>query len=139
MGLFSKKKSTDDYAEEGNVLFDQGKYPQAIEAWLKGLELLKKPLNQQSEAVWFQSSVADALFMQGEYEKAYPYLWDAKSNLTGEGYLNPFVMLRLGQCSYELGKDDAVEYLMRAYMLAGEEIFETDDKKYFELIKNLIE
>ena len=48
-------------------------------------------------------------------------------------------MLRLGQCSSELGKEDAVEYLMRAYMLAGKDIFENDDEKYFDMIKNLIE
>ena len=138
MGLFKKKKSIDDYAEDGNKLFDEEKYLQAISIWLEGLNSLNKPLNMQSEAVWFQTSIADAYFMLREYEKAYPYLWDAKSNISGEGYTNPFVMLRLGQCSYELGKDDAVEYLMRAYMLAGEDIFESDDEKYFEQIKNLI-
>ena len=138
MGLFKKKKSTDDYAEEGNKLFDEGKYDQAIKIWLEGLNSLEKPLNEQSESVWFQTSIADALFMQEEYEKAYTYLFDAKSNISGDGYTNPFVMLRLGQCSYELGKEDAVEYLMRAYMLAGKDIFENDDEKYFELIKKLI-
>lgn len=138
MGLFTKKKSSDDYAEEGNKLFDEGEYSQAIHKWLEGLESLNKPLNAQSEAVWFQSSIADAWFMLGAYDKAYSYLWEAKSNISGEGYTNPFVMLRLGQCSHELGKDDAVEYLMRAYMLAGEDIFESVDEKYFNLIKHLI-
>lgn len=138
MGLFTKKKSIDDYAEEGNKLFDKGKYAQAIQMWMDGLNSLNRPLNSQSEAVWFQTSIADAWFVQGEYEKAYSYLWEAKSNLSGEGYTNAFVMMRLGQCSYELGKEDAVEYLMRAYMLAGEEIFESDDEKYFNIIKDLI-
>ncbi|WP_294469439.1 hypothetical protein [uncultured Ruminococcus sp.] len=136
--MFTEKKSIDEYAEEGNKLFDEGEYSQAIRKWQEGLELLDKPLNAQSEAVWFQTSVADALFMLGEYDKAYPYLCEARSNITGEGYTDPFVMLRLGQCSYELGKEDAAEYLMRAYMLAGEEIFECDDEKYFELIRHLI-
>ena len=136
--MFTEKKSIDEYAEEGNKLFDEGEYTQAIRKWQEGLELLDKPLNAQSEAVWFQTSVADAWFMLGEYDKAYPYLCEARSNITGEGYTDPFVMLRLGQCSYELGKEDAAEYLMRAYMLAGEEIFECDDEKYFELIRHLI-
>ncbi|MBQ3842285.1 MAG: hypothetical protein II820_06320 [Ruminiclostridium sp.] len=138
MGLFTKKKSIDDYAEEGNKLFDEGRYAQAVQIWLEGLNSLNKPLNAQSEAVWFQTSVADAWFMLEEYEKAYSYLCDAKTNISGEGYTNPFVMLRLGQCSHELGKEDATEYLMRAYMLAGDDIFESEDKKYFDLIKNLI-
>lgn len=138
MGLFTEKKSTDDYAEEGNILFDKEEYEQAVRIWLEGLDSLSKPLNMQSEAVWFQTSIADAWFMLGEYDKAYPYLWDAKSNLSGEGYNNPFLMLRLGECSYELGKEDAKEYLMRAYMLAGEEIFESEEEKYFDLIRELI-
>lgn len=138
MRMSTKKKSTDDYAEEGNKLFHERKYTEAISIWLEGLDSLNKPINEQSEAVWFQTSIADAWFMLGEFEKAYPYLKDAKSNISGEGYMNPFVMLRLGQCSHELGKEDAVEYLMRAYMLAGEEIFENDDEKYFDLIKDLI-
>lgn len=136
--MFTEKKSIDEYAEEGNKLFDEGEYSQAIRKWQEGLEALDKPLNAQSEAVWFQTSIADAWFMLGEYDKAYPYLCEARSNITGEGYTDPFVMLRLGQCSYELGKEDAAEYLMRAYMLAGEEIFECDDEKYFEFIRHLI-
>ena len=111
MGMFTKKKSTDDYAEEGNKLFDEGKYVQAIHIWLEGLDSLNKPLNMQSEAVWFQTSIADAWFMLGEYEKAYSYLWDAKSNISGEGYTNPFVMLRLGQCSYPFRPVPGVGYL----------------------------
>lgn len=136
MGLF--RKSIDDYAEKGNKLFDNGKYAQAIRVWSEGLHSLDKPFNVQSEAVWFQTAIADAWFMLGEYEKAYSYLCDAKSNISGEGYTNPFVMLRLGQCSYELGKEDAAEYLMRAYMLAGDEIFAADDEKYFDHIKDMI-
>lgn len=136
MGAFNK--SIDEFAEKGNALFDKGKYAEAVEVWQKGLDFLDKPLNVQSEAVWFQTSIADALFMQGQYEKAYVYLFEAKSNLSGEGYNDPFVMMRLGQCSYESGKDDAKEYLMRAYMLAGEDIFENDDEKYLEAIKDLI-
>lgn len=76
--------------------------------------------------------------MQGRYEEAYGYLFDAKSNISGEGRNNPFIMLRLGQCSYELGKEDATEYLMMAYMMEGKELFEDEDEKYFERIKDLI-
>ena len=129
------KKTIDEYAEEGNALFDQGKMNEAIEVWEQGLQSLLQPLNAQSEAVWFQTSIADACFMQGKYEKAYEYLFDAKSNLSGEGYSNPFVMLRLGQCAYELNRpDEAKEYLLRAYMSEGEEIFSEEDPKYLKFI-----
>lgn len=51
-------------------------------------------------------------------------------------------MMRLGECCLEIGNEkNALEYLLRAYMLAGKEIFEpddegNDDKKYFEYLKN---
>ncbi len=76
--------------------------------------------------------------MLSNYKKAYEYLIDAKSNISGEGYNNPFVMLRLGQCCYELDKEDTQEYLMRAYMLAGEEIFEDEEDKYFRCIQEMV-
>lgn len=136
MSLF--RKTTDDYAEEGNELFDEKKYEQAIKVWQEGLDQLDKPLNMQSEAVWFQTSIADALFMMDRFEEAYDYLWDAKSNLSGEGVNNPFVLMRLGQCAYELGKDNAREFLLMAYMIEGEELFENDDEKYLDAIRDMI-
>ena len=124
-----EKKTADAYAEEGNALCDQGKLSEAIEIWEQGLASLPRPINAQSEAVWFQASIGDAYFMQGQYEKAYGYLFEAKSNLSGEGAINPYVMMRLGQSAYELGKDVSREYLLRAYMLEGEGIFEGEDEK----------
>ena len=140
MGLFDKlkKKTVDDYAKEGDALCDQGKLSEAIEIWKQGLASLPEPINAQSEAVWFQVSIGDTYFMQGQYERAYGYLLEAKSNLSGEGATNPFVMMRLGQSAYELGKDDSREYLLRAYMLEGEGIFEEENEKYLESIKDLI-
>lgn len=138
MGLFKKKRSIDDIAEQGNALFDKENYMKAIEVWLEGLNSIKKPINMQEEAVWFQTSIADAYFMISNYKEAYAYLIDAKSNTSGEGYNNPFVMLRLGQCCYELDKEDTKEYLMRAYMIAGEDIFKDEEDKYFQCIQEMI-
>ena len=140
MGLFgeNENKTIDDYAEEGNSFFDLGKYDDAIDIWKLGLDAVSDPENAQSESVWFQTSIADAYFMQDKFSEAYDFLFEAKSNLSGEGYNNPFVMLRLGQCAYELKKEEYKEYLLRAYILAGEEIFEADDEKYFESIKDLL-
>ena len=132
------KNTIDDIAEKGNMLFDAGKYEQAVNVWQKGLDMLAKPLNAQNEAVWFQTSIADAYFMLGDYQTAYSYLTAARSNLSGEGY-DPFVMLRLGQCCFELCRDDAREYLLRAYMSEGEEIFDGEDGKYLDAIKDLIQ
>lgn len=136
---FRREKTADEIAEEGNALYDRGRFEQAIEVWQQGLGLLPQPLNAQEEAVWFQASIGDAYFLLGRFEDAHGYLIDAKSNTTGAGYANPFVMLRLGQCCYELGLPDAREYLLRAYMIEGKAIFEEDDVKYLEHISDLLE
>jgi hypothetical protein len=49
---------------------------------------------------------------------------------------NPFLHLRLGQCQWELGNlDRAADELTRAYMGAGDEIFESEDPKYLSFLK----
>lgn len=49
---------------------------------------------------------------------------------------NPFILLRVGESAYELDKKElAIENLLSAFMLEGKEIFNEDDKKYFELLK----
>ena len=66
--------------------------------------------------------------------------------MNGEGYGNPFVMLRLGECCLEIGDEkNAIEYLLRAYMFEGREIFEPDEdgnddgKKYFDYLRTHVE
>ncbi len=52
---------------------------------------------------------------------------------------NPFIHLRLGEVQFEMGDHaKAQDELMRAYMGAGAEIFQEEDKKYFEFIKPAI-
>ena len=48
---FRKEKTVDEIAEEGNALYDQGRFEQAIEVWKQGLGMLPQPLNAQEEAV----------------------------------------------------------------------------------------
>ena len=66
--------------------------------------------------------------------------------MSGAGYGNPFVMLRLGECCLEIGDEkNAIEYLLRAYMFEGREIFEPDEdgnddgKKYFDYLRTHVE
>lgn len=53
---------------------------------------------------------------------------------------NPFVHLRLGQAQFELGDmTRAADELARAYMGAGDEIFEEQDPKYLAFLKTKIQ
>ena len=78
--------------------------------------------------MWFLAAIGDVYFQQGEFALAHECFDKARGNLTGEGYGNPFVMLRLGECCLEIGDErNALEYLLRAYMFEGEDIFAPDE------------
>ena len=130
----------DKHAEEGNKYFNNKEYDKALEIWVKALELIPETKKNFSETVWFLTSIGDIYFMQGKYEESFNSFEVAKNNLSGEGINNPFILLRLGQSAFELGKKElATENLLRAYMLEGKEIFEEDDKKYFEFLKSNVD
>ena len=51
-------------------------------------------------------------------------------------------MLRLGESCLEIGDEkNATEYLLRAYMMEGKEIFkgEGDKQKYFEFLRTHVD
>ena len=142
MGLFSKKKNEevaideltpqiktklDELAQKGNQFEEEEQYEEAIQAWK-------------------EAAIGDIYFQKKQYEKAHECFDKARGNLSGEGYGNPFVMLRLGECCLEIGDEkNATEYLLRAYMFEGREIFEPDEdgnddgKKYFDYLRTHVE
>ena len=143
MGLFSKKKNEevaideltpqiktklDELAQKGNQFEEEEQYEEAIQAWKEALSLIPEPQQFYSETIWFLAAIGDIYFQKKQYEKAHECFDKARGNLSGEGYGNPFVMLRLGECCLEIGDEkNATEYLLRAYMFEGREIFEPDE------------
>lgn len=126
----------DELAEIGNSFFDDENYEEALKVWKQGLDLIPDPKQDYEESIWFFASIGDIYFLQENYEQAHACFDMARSNITGGGYNNPFVMLRLGESCLEIGDEkNALEYMLRAYMFAGEEIFSYEDKKYFNFLK----
>ena len=140
------KARLDELAERGNQLEEEERYDEALQVWEEGLRLIPEPQQFYSETVYFLAAAGDYYFKNGMYWKAHEYFDKARGNLSGEGYGNPFIMLRLGACCLEIGDEkNAAEYLLRAYMMEGEEIFEPDadgnddGKKYFDFLKSHVE
>ena len=98
------------------------------------MDLLPEPKVQWEAATWLNASIGDARYQQKDFTAALEALLDA---LNGpDGVSNPFIHLRLGECFQELGQvDRARDHLMRAYMLAGREIFESEPPWFFRLIE----
>lgn len=153
MRLFSKKKDAmpeeiteevqeklNALAEKGNRLEQEMHEEEAVQVWKEALALIPQPQQLYQQTVWFMAAIGDVYFRQEKFKQAYACFDQARGNLSGEGYANPFVMLRLGECCLEIGDEkNALEYLLRAYMFEGEDIFDEDELKYFDFLKTHID
>lgn len=160
MEFFSKKKEEllldeltpqirmklEELSEMGNQFEKEERYEEAIQAWQEGLNLIPEPQQFYTESIWFLAAIGDVYFQTGMYSQAHNCFDKARGNVSGEGYGNPFIMLRLGESCLEIGDEkNALEYLLRAYMFEGEDIFEPDDdgkddgKKYFDFLRTHID
>ncbi len=134
------KNKIEELAEIGNGFYDSKQYDEALKVWEEALSLIPHPQQFYSETVWFLASIGDIYFIQNNFDKAYQCFDAARGNLSGEGYGNPFVILRLGESCLEIGDEkNALEYMLRAYMFEGEEIFDEDNPKYLEFLSTHID
>lgn len=121
-------------SDRGNDLMDAEEFAEAVECFRKALELLPQPVTDWEAATWLYGSIGDAYFSLGEFEQSRNAFWDSAN--CPDGAANPFINLRLGECSLELGDlTRAREYLLLAYMSEGEEIFADEDPKYLGLLR----
>ncbi|MCK6471810.1 MAG: hypothetical protein L6R28_08690 [Planctomycetes bacterium] len=122
------------FSELGNAAFEAHDFAGAIEHWTAAFNLIPDPKRNYEASTWICTSIGDAYFQLGEYQKGLPLLEYAVRCPGGLG--NPFVHLRLGQFQLELGNENvAADDLARAYMGGGREIFEGEDEKYWVFIR----
>src|SRR5262245_7584146 len=112
----------------------QGKYDSAVAEYNRAWQLIPEPKTEWEAATWVLAAIADAQFAAGKHEPARDALQQV---MVCPGALgNPFLHLRFGEVSFELGElDKAADELMRAYMGAGPEIFANEDPKYLAFLK----
>ncbi len=124
----------DRLAEVGNEALEAGDWQTAVEAWTEGLALVPEPKSLYEATMWFCASLADAYWTAGQYDLVVDFAQQAMDASDGG---NGFVWLRLGQGQLELGqRDAAADSLMSAFMLEGHEIFEGEDPKYLQLLRD---
>ncbi len=125
------------FCDLGDSMFEEAEYDTAIEWYEKALELLPTPKTTWEAGTWIYTALGDSYFFKNEFEKSINYFYDAMN--CPEGYANPFILMRVGQCALELGQNEkAKDNLLRAYMMEGEDIFSDEDSKYIEFIGDLI-
>jgi len=131
-------KQIDDLCEAGNDLVDGDRFDEAIESFRTAAELIPEPKENWEASMWVYTAIGETQFFKEEYSEAVESLQFA--TICPDGLGNPLVHLRLGQSHFELSNlDKAADEFTRAYMGAGEEIFEDEDPKYLAFLKTRID
>ncbi|MBB1336148.1 MULTISPECIES: hypothetical protein, partial [unclassified Pseudoalteromonas] len=99
------------------------------------------PDEDWEQAVWLKVSIGDSYYMLDEYEQSLDAMLDALNY--PEALDNPFIHFRAGQCHYQLDdKERSKNALLKAYMLAGKEIFEDHEEDglfYYDFLKSEVQ
>src|SRR5262245_39788873 len=120
--------------EKGDALVEQQQFEKAFYCYRDALNLVPEPVEAWEATTWILSAIGDLYFLEGKFEKAVVAFEDAVRCPGGLG--NPFIHLRLGECFFELrNQHRAADELTRAYMGAGREVFDTEDRKYLAFLE----
>src|SRR5262245_51066190 len=120
----------------GDEAAAQQQFAQALTSYWAAWDLLPEPQTEWEAATWILAAIGDANFLGRDYAAARDNLSTAMHCPDAIGI--PFLHFRLGQSEFELGNlDRAADELTRAYMGAGEDIFE-DAEKYLAFLKTRI-
>lgn len=132
--LYSKITSL---CEAGDEYCEKEQYEKAIKKYESALKLIPEPKYDWEASTWVYVAIGDSFYMLDQYTDALNNFLESLK--CPDGNTNPFILLRLGECYYELGNfEQAKEYLLRAFMWEGEDIFDGEDEKYFALIKDMV-
>ena len=124
------------YEAEGLRMHE--KYQASVLRYADALTLLGENVKDSKYALMIYSGIGENYWLQQQHDQALYYYGLAVQSRNGLGF-GP-LHLRLGQLRYERGElEKAQDELMRAYMDAGYSLFEGEDPKYYQLIKNLAE
>lgn len=125
----------DELSELGNTEMDNENFIEAIKYYKQALDIIPQPKDEYEASGWLYASIGDAYFFIDEYTASLDNFLKAYK-ICGTEEMNPFILLRIGQNYYNLNnKPQAIDFLLRAYMLDGEDIFE-DEEEYFEFLKD---
>lgn len=114
-------------SEQGEEAFDQGRYEEALDLYNQALSILPEPRENWEAYVWLKAAMGDACFFMDRLDDGLDHFYEAYTT-AGPQNMNPFIIYRLGQIYRRLDdEENAVEFLMRAYMLEGEGVFEDED------------
>jgi tetratricopeptide (TPR) repeat protein len=124
-------------SKQGDELADKEQFEAALYAYNKAFEKIPEPVYNWEAATWLLTAIGDMYFQLQKFDKSIDCFLEAQKCPNGIG--NPFICVRIGECFFEQNNArKAKEYLLQAYMLAGEEVFADANPKYLEFLSPLI-
>lgn len=125
-------------SEEGNEFVDEDDYAAALKKFKEALALVPEPKTKWEAAFWLYASIGDMYLFLEDHRASAEAFYNALN--CPDGQESAFVHLRLGEVLFEIGeKEEALDNLLRAYMLEGKKLFENEEEKYFDFLKKNIE
>lgn len=122
---------------QGDQLAAEGFFAAAVTRYEQALGLLPEPISRWEAAAWLYVAIGDAYYWNGQYDMGLHAFFTAQKD--SDDPWNPFLCARIGECFYERKQfQKAQEYLLRAYLLDGTDVFSDVDAKYLHLIEPLI-
>ena len=108
---------------------------QAKDGYEKALRLLSFGRENEEQTARALVSLGDCYYLKSDFRAAVRE-YSKACNLP-LGYANSYALLRLGQVYYDMEYlSQAKHYLLQAYLIEGQDLFEYEDSKYYELIKD---
>ncbi len=109
----------------------------AIYYYDRALELVPEPKERYKVATLIFTAIGENYYFW-DMDEALNSFKEAYNSVGGQD--NPLILLRLGQCYYNLDNmSEAREFLLRAYNMGGEKIFWDEEEFFLELIEDLID
>src|SRR5574344_387915 len=109
----------------------------ALDSYSSALSKVPQPKTDWGIALHVYVALGDCYFNLKDYGNANENY--NKALMCPDGKESGYVWLGLGQSYFELNdKEKAKDALMSAYMMEGEEIFQGEDDKYFDVIKGTL-
>lgn len=125
-----------DLCAEGDNYLEKDNYKNAIKKYTNALALIPSPKELWEASTWIYTALGEAHFLNFNYQNALSEFMNAYN--CPDGISNPFINLRIGECFYKIDDiDNAKEYLLQAYMLEGDKIFEEEPDVYLEIVKSI--
>ena len=123
-----------EICNEGYALIDRQELERAFKAFSRAILLVPEPRQDCTVTAGILAGLGEVYFRSKSHVQAKEAFGEAIRCRGANG--NPFLHLRLGQCEFELEKDDrAANELECAYLGAGWEIFSQEDPRYREFLK----